>query len=60
MSKPYAMRGQAPYKCAECEAFFVVDAWIERDDVYLETEECRECNAPIDLDVCCGDVVPIR
>lgn len=57
--KPYAQRGQAPYTCANCETRFVVDAWIEREDVYLEREECPECKAPIDLDVCAGDVTPL-
>lgn len=59
MRKPYAQRCQAPYTCDTCEHFFVVEGWIERDDVYLAQEECPECKAPIDLDIACGAATPL-
>ena len=59
MAKPYAQRAQAPVTCENCQHFMVVDAWIERDDVYLEHDECPECGAPFDLDIVCGAVTPL-
>lgn len=60
MSRPYAQRAQAPFECPDCDYYCVIGAWIERDDVYLDREECPECGAAIDLDLVSPDVTPIR
>jgi hypothetical protein len=60
VSKPYAQRAQVPVTCENCEHFRIVEAWIERDDVYLDLEECPECKAPYDLDILASNVTVIR
>lgn len=58
MRRPYAQRGEAKILCDndKCEHYFIVEAWVEREDVYLQREECPKCNSPFDLDLACGAV----
>lgn len=60
MANPFSQRGQAPYTCSECDEFFVVEVTTEADIVYPKLEECPSCKAPIDIDVLCGAVTPLR
>ena len=60
-NRSYAQRGEAKVLCEneKCEYYFIVEAWIERDDVYLQREECPKCSAPFDLDIVAGNVSPL-